>query len=109
MQIAQQGRVQFALRRRLADGATGAEGRFGRRDGVDGRPQGRVTFGLTGQPGQALLDGLEVGQDQLGVDGVDVAGRIHPRIDVDDIVVMEGAHHLADGIGLPDGRQKLVA
>ncbi len=63
---------------------------------------------LPGQPGQPLLDRLEVGQDQLGVHRLDVAGRVDAGVDVDDVVVVEGAHHLADGVGLPDGSQELV-
>ena len=34
---------------------------------------------------------------------------VDPAVDVDDVVVVEGAHHLADGVGLADGRQELVA
>ena len=59
--------------------------------------------------GQPLLDRLEVGQDELGVDRLDIARRIDPGVDVDDVVVVEGAHHLADGVGLADGGQELVA
>ena len=109
MQIAQQRDVHLALRCRLGDGAAGTENAFGGGDRVDGRPEGRVTLCLTRQPRQPLLDRLQVGQDQLGVDRLDVACRVHPRVDVDDVVVVEGAHHLADGVGLANGRQELVA
>ena len=37
------------------------------------------------------------------------SGRVDPALDVDHVVVVEGSHHLADGVGLADGRQELVA
>ena len=61
------------------------------------------------QLGQRVFDGLQVGEDQLGVDGVDVVGRIHLAVDVDDVVVLEGAHDLADRVRLADVGQELVA
>ena len=32
-----------------------------------------------------------------------------PTVHVDDIIVVEGADHLADGVGLTDGGKELVA
>ena len=54
-------------------------------------------------------DGLQVGEDELGVDGVDVVGRIDLAVDVDDVVVFEGAYDLADRVGLADVGEELVA
>ena len=57
----------------------------------------------------AALDGVEVGQRQLGVDDVDVAsGSMRPG-DVHDVVVLEAAHHVRDRVRLADVRQELVA
>ena len=58
---------------------------------------------------QRVLDGLQVGEDELGVDGVDVVGRIDLAVDVDDVVVFEGAYDLADRVGLADVGEELVA
>ena len=59
---------------------------------------------------QILLQlGQRVFEDQLSVDGVDVVGRIHLAVDVDDVVVLEGAHDLADRVRLADVGQELVA
>ncbi len=61
------------------------------------------------QPRQDLLDGLEVGEDQLGVDGLDVVLGRDLAVDVDDVLVLEGADDLADRVGLADVREELVA
>ncbi|CAM5640615.1 hypothetical protein SAURM35S_07392 [Streptomyces aurantiogriseus] len=58
---------------------------------------------------QDLLDRLEVGEDQLGVDRLDVVLGRDLAVDVDDVLVLEGADDLADRVGLPDVRQELVA
>ena len=58
---------------------------------------------------QRVLDGLQVGEDQLGVDGVDVVGRVDLAVDVDDVVVFEGAYDLADRVGLANVGEELVA
>jgi putative MATE family efflux protein len=57
----------------------------------------------------ALLDGFQILEAQLGVDGQDVRHRIDAAIDVDDVVVLEAAHHVRDGVGLADVGEKLVA
>ena len=56
-----------------------------------------------------LLDGLEVGQHQFGVDDFDVAHRINAAGDVDDVRVFEAAHDLDDGVHLADVAEKFVA
>lgn len=55
------------------------------------------------------LAGVQVRQRQLGVDDVDVFGRIDLVVDVNDVVVLEAAHHVADGFGFADVGQELVA
>ena len=110
MQVAQQRDVDFARRRRARDGAARRRGcaSAAATASTVGLSVG-VALGLACQPGQPLLHRLQVGQDQLGVHRLDVARRIDPGVDVDDVVVVEGAHHLADGVGLADGGQELVA
>ncbi|GAA3220338.1 hypothetical protein GCM10020256_26270 [Streptomyces thermocoprophilus] len=65
--------------------------------------------GLLLEPRQDLLDGLQVGEDQLGVDRLDVVLRRDLAVDVDDVLVLEGADDLADRVGLTDVREELVA
>src|SRR5690606_16388554 len=55
------------------------------------------------------LDRIQVGQGQFGVDGLDVRDRVHLSGDVDDVAVLEAAHHVADRVDLADVRQELVA
>jgi hypothetical protein len=52
---------------------------------------------------------IEVGEQQLGVDDLDVPHRIHRAGDVVDVFVLETAHDLDDGVHLADVRQELVA
>ncbi len=73
------------------------------------RYQLRLLAGLLGQLGQPVLDRLEIGQDQLGVDGLDVVDGRDLAVHMDDIGVGEDPDHLADGIALADGGQELVA
>ena len=61
------------------------------------------------QPRDRLLDGLEVGEDQLGRDRGDVGGGVDLAVDVGDVLVAEDAGHLADRGGLADVGEELVA
>ncbi|EGJ77201.1 putative GTP-dependent nucleic acid-binding protein EngD [Streptomyces sp. Tu6071] len=65
--------------------------------------------GLLREAREDLLDRLEVGEDQLGVDRLDVVLRGDLAVDVHDVVVLEGADHLADRVRLADVREELVA
>lgn len=65
--------------------------------------------GFLRQARDGLLDGLEVGEDQLGVDRLDVVLRRDLAVDVDDVLVLEGPDDLADRVGLADVREELVA
>ena len=64
---------------------------------------------------QAVADDLEVGQDQLQVDGINVADGVNALglVDVldhmNDVVIVEAAHNMDDGVALADVAQKLVA
>jgi len=61
------------------------------------------------QTRQCLLDGLQVGEDQLGVDDLDVVLGVDLALDVDDVRVAEDPDHLADRVALADGGEELVA
>ena len=54
-------------------------------------------------------DRLEVGEDELGLDRLDVAHRIERAGDVDDVLVLEAAHDLDDRVHLADVLEELVA
>ena len=58
---------------------------------------------------QAALDGVEIGERQLGVDHFDVVERLDAARDVHDVVVFEAAHDVRDRVGLANVRQELVA
>src|SRR5450631_84798 len=60
-------------------------------------------------PLDPLVDGLQVFETELGVDGGDVGHRINAPLDVDDVVVLEAADDVGDGVGLADVGQKLIA
>ena len=109
VEVAQHRGVDLPRRRRGGDGPTLAQDPLRLRHRSEHRFERWRGFGLLHHPGQAVLDRLQVGQDELGVDGLDVAGRVDPGVDVDHVVVVEGAHHLAHGVALPDGGEELIA
>ena len=57
----------------------------------------------------ALIEGSHVGEDQFGVDDLDVAEGIDRAEFVDDVVVFEATDDLHDGVDLADGGEELVA
>ncbi len=57
----------------------------------------------------AALGLLEVGEDQLGLDRLDVGHRVDAAVGMDDRVVVVGAHDVDDRVGLADVRQEAVA
>ena len=59
--------------------------------------------------GVALFDGVEVGEEELGVDDVDVVERVDAAGDVDDFGIVEAADDVADGVGGADVAEELVA
>jgi hypothetical protein len=77
-----------------------------------GLPRGRRLVAGLGRalaPVERLVDRIEVGQRQLGIDGLDVGDRIDATRHVHDVAVLEAAHHVRDRVGLADVRQELVA
>ena len=57
----------------------------------------------------AFFERGHVGEDELGVDDLDVADRIDGAEFVDDVVVFETADDLDDGVGFADVGEELVA
>ena len=72
-----------------------------------------VALGLLLELRQLLLERAHVGQDELGHDGVGIAGGIDELARAahltHDVGVLKVAHDLADGIGLANVGQELVA
>ena len=64
---------------------------------------------------QAVADNFQVGQDQLQVDGVNIADGVnafrlvHILHNMDDVVIVKAAHHMYNGIALADMAQELVS
>jgi len=65
----------------------------------------RILFGLV----LAALDGVHVGEDQLGVDDFDVAHGVNRAADVGDVAIFKAAHHMYDGVYLTDVAEEFVA
>ena len=57
----------------------------------------------------SLLEAFEIGKHQLGLDGLCVGDRIDAVLDVRDVVVLEAAHDIGDGVDLADVAEELVA
>ena len=72
-----------------------------------------VSLGLLLELGQLLLERAHVGQDELGHDGVGIAGGIDELARAahltHNVGVLKVAHDLADGVGLANVGQELVA
>jgi hypothetical protein len=58
--------------------------------------------------GERILQGLEVGQHQLDLDGLDVRDRVDRAGDVDHVGVLEAADDLEDRFDLADVAEELV-
>ena len=55
--------------------------------------------------GMPPLEAVEIGEHQLGLDGFGVVDRIDAALDMDDVVVLEAAQHIGDGVDLADMRR----
>ena len=100
------GRTVGTAERRLA----GVERRLERRQ-HDFFRRGRLVaaLGVLGDAFAPPLHGVEVGEDQLGVDDLDVAHRVHGVGDVVHVGIVEAAHDLDDRVDLAHVREELVA
>ena len=74
-----------------------------------------VALGGLGRLLHPAVHHLQIGHDQLQIDGADIAQRVHRHVlagvrhHVHDVLVVEAAHHMDDGVGAADVLQKLVA
>ena len=68
-----------------------------------------VALGLLLERDDALLEAVEIGQHQLGLDRLDVGDRVDLALDMGDVGVLEAAHHVGDGVDLADVGEELVA
>src|SRR5699024_12302143 len=53
--------------------------------------------------------GLEISEDEFGVDRVDIVAGTDLAVDVNDVVIDESPDDLADGVGFADIGQELIA
>ncbi len=65
--------------------------------------------GALGRLGQSALEDLQISKDQLEIDGLDIPGRIHTAVHMDDIVILKAADHMDNGVHFTDIGQELVA
>lgn len=68
-----------------------------------------VGRGALGRLGDAALQNLHVGENQLQVDGLNIAYRIHTAVHVDDVGILKAADHVHDGVHLADIGEELVS
>ena len=68
-----------------------------------------VRLGGLGGLVDAALHHLHIGHDELNVDDADIPYRVGGALHMDHVLVVKAAHHVDDGIGLPDVGQELVA
>jgi len=101
--------VETAFASRLINGFAGFENGLRLFDGLHVGRFDLLAAQILLQLRQRVLDGLQIGEDQLGVDGFNVVGRIDLAVDVHDIIVFEGAHDLADRVGFANVGEELVA
>src|SRR5665648_605786 len=88
LELAQRGRVDAVLRQAgpgVEDRAALREDLVGLPCGVQDRGVGLLAADLLLQARDGALEGLQVREHQLGVDGVDVVGRVDPADDIDTV------------------------
>ena len=74
-----------------------------------------VALGGLGRLLDAAVDHLQIGHDELQINSADVAQRIDRFVlagighHVHDVLIVEAAHHVDDGIGAADVFEKLIA
>ena len=97
--------------------SVGARGLAGFQHGLDLRNARDLALnlrvgGILGQflqPLRALLDGVEVGEHQFGIDDINVRQRIDTARDMHDLGVVEAANDVHNGVGRADVSEELVA
>ena len=58
---------------------------------------------------QPLFHALYIGEEQLSLDGVDIAQRVYGAVHMGDVVILKTADHLDDGGAFADIGQELIA
>ena len=58
---------------------------------------------------QPLFGGLQICQREFRLDHLDIRNRVDLACHVDDVVILEAAHHVDDRVGFANVREKLVA
>lgn len=59
--------------------------------------------------GLAFLEDFEIGEDEFGLDGFDVARGVDAAVDVDDVLVFEESQDVDDGGDFADIREEFIA
>ena len=73
-------------------------------------PRLRITAARPlGQRFGPAFHAFEVGEQELGLDGLDVAQRVDRALDMGDAAALVAAHHMGDGVDLADVAEELVA
>ena len=68
-----------------------------------------LAFGFLLRASTRRFEAVEIGQHQFGFDDFDVGNRIDAAFDMGDVVVLEAAQHMGDGVDLADIGEKLIA
>ena len=102
MQIAHEGEVNLAFLRCGEEGAIIFQDLLGLLGCFHLGGQVLILARILFQARQGLFDGLEVRKNELGINNGDIVARVHLAIDVNDIVIREGAYYLANGVCLAD-------
>ncbi len=68
-----------------------------------------VALGLLGEIVDALFETVEIGEHQLGFDGLDIGQWRDLAFDMGDVGILKTSHHMRDRIDLADGGEELVA
>ena len=102
VQIAHEGEVNLALLRCGEEGAIIFQNLLGFLGCFHLGGQILILARILFQARQGLFDGLEIRKNELGINYGDIVARVHFAIDVNDIVIREGAHYLANGVCLAD-------
>ncbi|CNU07162.1 GTP-binding protein [Mycobacterium tuberculosis] len=104
VQLAQRGGIHPRGEQRLA----GVEHLLGTQCRVVDRLARLVGARFLLQPARGPLQGLQICQDQLGLDDLNVGLGIDPSGDMSHVVVDEHPHHLTNGVAFADMSQELV-
>ena len=109
MQVVHLFLLDLAGLRSLIDGATGFEDLLCLEHGIHVAFLDLLAAQVLLELRQRVVDRLQIGENELCVDRVDVIVGIDMAVHMDDVVVFERSHDLADCIRLANVREELVA